>query len=272
MSDYEDAILPDDFVETPPQADETMVEAQDEPVDSLDDAEVVEDTTPTTDDAQADTEPTQPQKIKIKFNKEERELDLEEAAQLAQKGLNYEKAIERARQEAAQQAKDEAIALMGMNWNGKPITTEAEYKQAKAEQELMQKYQDRDLPEEVIQELLESRRDREERKAKEQAQQQEQEKLSTWNEFFEYFEEVNERPFDAKKDALPAEVEEAIQKGVSPLNAYMKHHSKELRNQLKIAKQNQTNISRAPVGSVTAGGGTKTEPVDPFLEGFNSFD
>lgn len=263
----EDMILPDDYQEATP-AEEPTGDTQ-EPE--------FEETEPNAEDTKPADEPidpqepvTQPQKVKIKFNHEEREIDIEEAAQLAQKGMNYEKAIERARQEAAQQARDAVIADMGYTWNGKPIQTESEYKQALAEQKLIEQYKDRDLPPEVIQELLESRRDREERQ-REKAQKEEEAKIQgSWNEFFAYFEEVNERAFDPKKDALPAEVEEAIGKGQTPLSAYMKHHSKELRNQLKIAKQNQANMKKAPVGSVTAGGGTKAEAEDLFLQGFNS--
>ncbi|KIL35863.1 hypothetical protein SD71_10750 [Cohnella kolymensis] len=114
----DDAILPDDYEATP--APEQEVE-QEQPAETLTE---VEDTKPTEEEA----EPTQePQKLKIKYNHEEKEISLEEATTLAQKGLNYDKGIERVRQEAAQQARDAWIAEQGYAWNGKPITTEAEY-------------------------------------------------------------------------------------------------------------------------------------------------
>jgi hypothetical protein len=261
----EDMILPDDFPDTP--TEETTVDTHDEAFKDADTETIEEDTKPSIEEVEATP---QPQKVKIKFNHEEREIDLEEAAQLAQKGLVFDKAIERARQESAQQARDSIIAEMGHTWNGKPITTESEYKQALAEQKLIEQYKNSDLPQEVIDELLAGRRDREERQREKTAREEEAKNQKTWNEFFAYFEEVNERAFDTKKDTLPAEVEEAIQNGQSPLSAYMKHHSKELRNQLKIAKQNQENIKKAPIGSVTAGGGIKTEAEDLFMRGFNS--
>jgi hypothetical protein len=264
----EDMILPDDFVETPPQADEQPVDMQE--ADFEDTEQAAEDTKPADEPTEPQEPGTQPLKIPVKFNHQDMELTVEEAAALAQKGMNYEKAIERARQEAAQQAKDALIADMGYTWNGKPITTEAEYKQALQEQELINKYKDRDLPEEVIRELVENRRFREEQQ-RERAEKEEQAKQQAqYNEFFAFFEEVNERPFDAKKDTIPAEVQEAVQNGQSLMTAYMRHHAKEMRNQLKIAKQNQANTRKAPIGSVTAGGGTRTEAVDPFMEGFNS--
>jgi hypothetical protein len=157
---------------------------------------------------------------------------------------------------------------LGYTWQGKPITTEAEYKRAIAEKELLDKYQQ--LPPELAQELIESRRDREERQ-KEKAARDEQDKAKAdADDFMRTFQDLNDRPFDPNKDTLPQEVWEAVNKGEKLKHAYLQYHNKELRNQLKIAKQNESNFKKAPVGSVTAGGGTKTESEDPFLAGFNS--
>jgi len=262
----DDMILPDDF-EATPQADETTSdEIQMDPEDTGTDAE---DTTPAEEPEQP-TEPAQEQKLKLKFNHEEREISLEEATALAQKGMNYEKAVERARVEAAQQARDSYIAEQGYEWNGKPITTEAQYKDAMAEQALKEKYQDSNLPDEVIQELMEGRKDREARAKEKAAQEEETKKTAQVNDFLDYFQRVNERAFDGAKDAIPQEVKDAVDRGDTLKIAYMEYHNNQLRNQLKIAKQNETNSKKAPVGSVTAFGGNKTEVVDDFLAGFNS--
>lgn len=262
----DDIILPEDYVETPSQDSETTVEEQQEP----EFEEPIDPNAEYTKPAEEPTEPSepveQPQKIKIKFNHEERELDIEEAAQLAQKGMVFDKAIERERQ----QARDSVIAEMGYTWNDKPITTEAEYKQAMMEQKIIEQYKDRDLPPEVIQELMESRRDREERQREKVAQEEQAKKQTEYNEFFQYFESVNDRKFDPEKDSLPPEVMAAVEKGANLKYAYMEHHNKELRNRLKIQSQNQANKQKAPVGSVTVNGGTNTASDDLFLEGFNS--
>jgi hypothetical protein len=82
----EDMILPSDF-EMPTEV------------------ETVEDTTPT-EETEAEAPETQEQEpqteqpeqtpfLKVKYNKEEMELDEERARELAQKGLNYDKTIER---------------------------------------------------------------------------------------------------------------------------------------------------------------------------------
>lgn len=264
----DDMILPDDYQEAPPQAEGTPEGAQG--TDGFTDP-AAEDTTPAVGAENPEGTPTQqPQTVKIKFNHEEREIPLDEAAQLAQKGMVFDKALERARQEAAQQARDEVIAGMGMQWNGKPIKTEAEYKQAIEEQSLMKQYKDQDLPPELIQELVESRRDRQERQKEKEAKEQVDRQQASLNEFFAYFESVNERQYDPQKDYVPKEVWDAVEKGQTLKHAYMEYHNKELRNQLKIQSRNAANSVSAPVGSVTTGGVTGQEAEDPFLTGFNS--
>lgn len=265
----DDMILPDDFESLP--ADEPTTDTQD-PVEDLDTETVDESTSDPTEPAEAAQEPQTDalQTLKLKFDREEVDVPIDEVRMLAQKGKNYERAMERTRQEAAQQARDSYIAEQGYEWNGKPITTEAQYKDALAEQKLIDQYKDSNLPDEVIQELMEGRKDREERAKEKAAQEEETKKTTQVNDFLDYFQRVNERPFDGVKDSIPQEVRDAVDRGETLKNAYMEFHNKELRNQLKIAKQNETNSKKAPVGSVTAHGGNKTEAEDDFLAGFNS--
>lgn len=262
----EDMILPEGFDESTPQDVETQEETLDDGAELL---ETGEDTKPPVEEEQPPEVEQTPQKIKIKFNHEERELDLEEAAQLAQKGMVFDKAVERARQEAAQQAKDAVIAEMGWrDFDGQPITTEARYREVMREKEIREKYSD--LPEEVREELIASRADREERQREKAANEAKAKEAASFNEFFEYFQSVNDRPFDPQKDTIPPEVQAAVDRGETLKYAYMEHHNKELRNRLKIASQNQQNKQKAPVGGVTVNGGTRTASSDPFMEGFNS--
>lgn len=226
--------------------------------------ETEESTNETVETVEEVKETTEPQKIKVKFDREERELSVEEASLLAQKGMNYERAVAR----AAQEARDAYIAEQGYEWQGKPITNEAEYKQAIAEKEMMDKY--KDLPPELMQEIVESRRDREERAKEKQAKETEAKQQGDYNDFFQYFESVNERRFDPKTDTLPQEVIEAANNGQPLKYAYMEHFTKQLRNSLKVSKQNETNKQKAPVGSITSHGNNAKEPIDPFLEGWDS--
>jgi hypothetical protein len=92
---FEDAILPDDFGQETdlPQSevvtDETPVETE-------------LDTNPTDETEEINgQEPVQAEQspfLKIKYNKEEMELDEATARELAQKGLNYDKQVERLQQ------------------------------------------------------------------------------------------------------------------------------------------------------------------------------
>ena len=117
-----------------------------------------------------------PQSIKVKFNHRELELPYDEAITHIQKGMNYEKAVERARQEAAQQARDSWIEEQGYAWKDKPIKTEAEYKQALQEQELENKIrsQYQNVPDEIVDELLESRKFREQFQSQQKATKEQQ--------------------------------------------------------------------------------------------------
>jgi hypothetical protein len=139
-------------------------------------------------------EPTpapEPQKIKVKYNHQELELPYEEAVTHIQKGMNYEKAVERARQEA----RDAWIAEQGYEWKGKRITSESEYRTAlreyELEQEIAQKYAH--LPEDVRAELIENRRFREQYQSQQKTIEEQQRKAQ------------QERDFIARRDAMYAE-------------------------------------------------------------------
>ena len=204
-------------------------------------------------------------KLKIKFNHEEKEITLDEARELAQKGMNYEKAVAKAQQDA----RDAYIAEQGwVDFNVKPITTEKQYKDALKEQELREKY--KELPKEVQDELIESKRDREERKDKEKEQQTEQAKQADQVAFLTWFKEQNGRDFDASKDNIPPEVWQDNANGIPLIAAYSKHENATLRERIKKLEQNAGVAQKAPVGSVTAHGSAEVAEEDPFLKGFNS--
>lgn len=84
---------------------------------------------------------------------------------------------------------------------------------------------------------------------------------------------------DLRGKSLPKAVEERASKdGVSLLVSYLEYESAQ--NQAEIARlkkvnqtqeQNVASFLRSPVVGVTGGGATDTEPVDPFMEGFNRY-
>lgn len=187
--------------------------------------------------------------LEIKYNKESLRLDREKARELAQKGMNYEKAVERAKQEA----RDAYIAEQGYEWNGKSITTETEYREALREQELLQQYQSYDVPEEVIQELVENKKFREKYETEQQKAEREKAQERDFQQFLESYPSV-------KPDEIPISVWEEVESGKSLIDAYMKHENKLLKEKLgltnkqeSIQQRNQENAS-ASIGSVKSNG------------------
>jgi hypothetical protein len=257
----EDMILPDDFSMDSPQSEEITEETEitEAPIDT------VEDTKPTETIEQEQSQET-PQTLKIKYNHEEQEIPYDEAVPLIQKGMNFEKAVERARQEA----RDSYIAEQGLEWNGQQITTEAQYKQALQESQWMEQLQNRDLPEEVVQELIESRRDREERNREKEERAKTEREQADMIDFINYFRDANGRDFNADQDILPDSVWQATQQGIPLRYAYADFQNQQLRQQLNTLKKNQDNAKKAPVNGVTQHGSNETTSEDPFLKGFNS--
>jgi hypothetical protein len=255
----EDMILPDDF-EMPAEV------------------ETVEDTTPTeeteveapeTQEQETQTEqPEQTPFLKVKYNKEEMELDEERARELAQKGLNYDKTIERL-QALESDPRLSFIEDLAQQ-HGMTPDEYIEAVQQQREQSRIDELVSQGISEEVAQELLESRRDREERKREKEAKAEEEKKNAEFGEFFNYFREANGREYVPNQDAIPENVWESVNQGVPLKFAYMAHENSQLRTQLSTLKQNQSNAQKAPVGSVTAHGGNEIAAEDDFLAGFNS--
>lgn len=241
--------------------DDDEITAQDD--DEGEDAEQPEAEDTTRDEGEQEQPATDEWGLPIKYNGEDRVLTRDEAQALAQKGMNYERAIERAAAEAAQAARDSYIAEQGYEWNGQAIKTEAEYKAAVAEKDLRDKYAN--LPPEVAERIVALEHAEHQRTQERQAAEEKAANDRQLSDFLETFQKINERPYDPKTDKVPPEVWAASQNGMPLRYAYMEHHNKELRNQLKISKQNESNSKKAPVGGVTANGGNKKAAVDPIL-------
>jgi hypothetical protein len=208
----------------------------------------------TGDEGQQQAQTQQPQvlpAIKVKFNHEEREIPYEEAVTHIQKGMNYEKAVERARQEA----RDAWVAEQGYEWKGKPIKSEAEYKQALKEQELESKIraQYSNVPDEIVNELLEGKRFREQYQTEKQTAEQKAAEQKMYADFLEAYPDV-------KSTDIPAEVWKEVKAGKNLTDAYVRYENKQLKDQLtsfqqqqQTAQANQANAA-ASTGSVKANG------------------
>jgi len=110
-----DAILPDDFDINNPNysldntPEEVPTTEQTSETNAQSEVEATNEAEPTTTQEQF-LQQTMPQTVKVKFNHEERELSLDEAATYAQKGMNYDKLNEKVQGFEAANARNERLA------------------------------------------------------------------------------------------------------------------------------------------------------------------
>jgi len=259
MNEFEDMILPDDFqADTTPEEVTETLETQ-EPIESTEDTKPVEEV----------SEPvTEQPKIKVKYNHEEKELALDEAVPLVQKGMNYDKLQERL-QQLETDPRLQFVEDMAQQFN----MTVPEYLdavKAQREEARIQELVEQGISQELAQEMLENRKFREQFESEKKAKAEEAKKNKEYDEFFEYYRQANGKDFDPKANEIPNSVWEATQNGIPLKFAYMQHENSQLKQQLQTLKQNESNKQKAPVGSVTAHGSTEVAGDDLFMQGFNS--
>ena len=216
-----------------------------------------EETLPKVDEVKAEP------KFKIKYNHNEEEVDLPTMTELAQKGKNYEKAVEKAKQEA----RDSYILEQGYEWNGKPISTEAEYKQALYEKELSDKGHSPEEIKKLVDENPEVKKAKE-IVARDAEAEKDRAKQKDQMDFLSWFKTENGRDFDTNKDTIPKDVWEENAKGVSLLSAYAKYENQSLREKIRKLEQNDKNDKKAPVGGVSKHGSINNV-ADPIFDGFD---
>lgn len=266
MFENDDVILPDGFEEAPPQAEEAQEAVSEESFEESPDS--VEETKQTEELTEQQQEEQRQAFLKVKYNKEEMDLDEDTARELAQKGLNYDKVQERLQALES----DPRLGFVEELAKEQGMTTEQylqavqEYKEQERINELVQK----GISEDVAQELLENRKFREQYEAEQKTKQEEAKKDKEFGEFFDFFKQANGRDFDSKNDQIPQEVWDANKNGVPLKYAYLEHHTKQLQAQLQTIKQNEENAKKAPVQGVTAHGSMETAAEDDFMRGFNS--
>lgn len=196
------------------------------------------------------------QEIEIVYNGERRKIPVSEAARLAQKGMNYDKAVERARRQGAEQSEAGKLIRAYAEKNG---MTEEEYiryaqgEMSRKELEALTKT----MPEQQAQELLRYRAEAKKREAEQRERQEQEEREKPFREFAEKYPDVKE---------FPPEVLEGIRKGQSPISAYQDYEIQRLKAQLAAGMAAEQNRSSTP-GSVSGAGGQKDDPFLAGLEG-----
>jgi hypothetical protein len=144
------------------------------------------------------------------------------------------------------------------------IHNKADYDQAiikqeqlNREEEIRQEYESKGVPEELLEELVLSKREREERAIEKQNEmQQQQSRLQQERNFAEFLAEYP----TVKAEEIPNEVWVEVGNGKSLVDAYAKHEVTTLRNKIAEyegkfkAQETNTNNAQSSTGSVTGNG------------------
>lgn len=206
------------------------------------------------------TQPTDTEQVENTENTEPSTETTEKTFTQAELDEIIQKRVERAEQttakKTAQEARDAYIAEQGYEWNGKKIANEAEYNQAVKEQELVKQYKDKDLPDDVIQELVEGKKFRDNYT---ETQKQLDDRVQRETDYQTFLESYP----DAKPDDIPESVWQEVDKGTPLVDAYTRHENQRLKAELdelkgkqEIEQKNQEN-AESTTGSVTGKGETK---------------
>lgn len=262
MFEDEDVILPEDYQEAQPQADDI-----DLPIDESENTNE-EETVEELKEQSTSEVAEEPLRFKVKYNHEEQELGYDEAVPLIQKGMNYDKLQEK----LTQFESDPRLALIEELASENNMTTEEYISAVKEhkEQEKLNQLIQQNIPEELAREILETRKLREEINSEKQTKVEEEKKNADFTDFFQYYKEANGKEYDHNNDPIPQEVWQANQNGVPLKYAYMEHQLSQLQSQMKTIKQNEENAKRAPIGGLTQHGSNSPEAEDDFMRGFNS--
>lgn len=228
-----------------------LLNAQPQAEDAQDVQEVETPSTESTEQTTEEKTDESVQTVKIKYNHEEKEIPIEEAVTLAQKGMNYDKKLE----ELENIKSDKRLSFVE-NMAEKYGMSVEQYMDAIAKQEEQRELNEliqKNIPEEIAQEILENRKYREEQKTKEQQRLDEE----VENEMFDKFLSVYK---DVKPEDIPQSVWEEVEKGVDLTDAYTKYENTQLKAKIaeltgnKEIEQKNTENAQASTGSVTGKG------------------
>jgi len=211
----------------------------------------VTDQAESTEDGNAQSQATELPKLKINYLGEEKEIDLEEAKTLAQKGMNYEPLQEKWEASKKALSKVEEIARKAGFVNADGHGDIEAYYEAANEQlkqrEIEELTAGMQLPQELAEELYLSRKERAERQAEKERQAAEQKQQAQYKELLDFYKEVHGKDFDATT-TLPKEVWQAVDKGIPPKYAYAEYLSRQAIKELAIEKANAENGQASPGG------------------------
>ena len=208
--------------------------------------------------------------IRIKYNGEEKDITVEEAVTLAQKGMNYDKVMEKLRAaENAEELKilDAAARQSGLTRKEYVKRLQSRFAEDAVGAEMKDiKARHPGVSDELAKELAEARikyarRETEEREKQEQERLR-QEQLRPWQEFRAAYPDVKDI------QSLPEQVLRDIAEGDEPVRAMRKYELceakkeiEDLKQRLQIKEKNEHNITKA-IGSAASSSGES--PIDAF--------
>lgn len=227
---------------------------------------------------QTETQQTQQaeQMFKLKYNHEEREIPYSQAVELAQKGMNYDKAVERARQESIQNNPILSYLEIKAKRMGVTVDQLIENDRKYEEQQEVERYaQKEQISYETAERLmkLEQRekerdeREQAEKKAREESNRKEEEqkdfdarKLAMGEEFYQEFPDYTTKE---KLDTIPKEVWAEADKwlksggreGRRLADALTRYNFKQQMTQQQTQQANEANANSS-TGSVRTSGQT----------------
>jgi hypothetical protein len=212
---------------------------------------------------------------KVKYNGESVNIDnIEDLITNYQKGLNYDKKQEqyenlqnsKVEQYVSKKAKELGMTVDEYIDQVENYEREQEKEKEKARLEEMI---NNGVPEDVAKEVIATSQLRKQLQEKENQLKEQEEKAKAENDKNKQYADFVEQFPNVKPEDIPKEVFEKAQSS-DLVSAYKDWLITDLQTKLQIKEQNEKNANSA-IGSVTETGQTKKqEPVDMFLEGFDS--
>lgn len=273
MNEEEDMILPDDFV------DDTPVEANEDGT-----AESEVESTPAETEQEAkgegqDNESKLLEALKGKMQYDHQEVDvngltLQDVITNFQKGLNYDRLQKKYEEDSSLKYLDQKAQELGYKDRAEYISAVQKYEEEARKQEEERQVQEmmaKNVPEELARKLAGLDEYKKALQAKEaqlnelvEKQQAEEKDEAERIKFIEAYPNV-------KAEDIPNEVWDAVHnEGKTLLEAYTFEENKKLKEKLGQYEQNESNKATSVVKSVTGSGAVANEPIDAFIEGFDS--
>lgn len=191
--------------------------------------------------------------LNIKYNKEDKVLTQEEAIELAQKGMNYEKVLaERdSLKESVENSKSRKLVeklaqAQGMTVDEFVDTVEKEKELKVIKEEL--KITDKDALEKAYQDRKDAEVTRTNREKERLEKEQKEQSLKDTNEFLEFYKERYGKVLEV--ESIPQEVFEMTKQGMTMKDAFTQHRLNELEHKQGIINLNQENANSTtgPIG------------------------